>query len=139
MIDMIKSKKKVILLLLFVAVVLIILIVSIFDSSDSDSDTVVNKVNTEIIDINDSAMNSAIDKLLSGDETAGDPCIDTESYIYVNLMCDSYEIVDRYYGDHALFVKVKTTTNDINDYVMLRFQLNDENKISDCITYNIAA
>ena len=135
-----KTKTKIILLILTIAILLVITLGVMFKGDNSDSDTVGsdNKGTTDIVDINNTAMNSAIDKLLSGVETVGDPCIDTESHVYVNLIYDSYEIVDRYYGDHALFVKVKTTTKGINDYVMIRFQLNDEGKISDCIVYNIA-
>lgn len=138
MIDMIKDKKKIIVIVVCALVILIIAVVGFSKCNDSDNSEVSDTVNTEIIQLDDSNMNSAIDKILNGEETAGDPCIATENYIYVNLMCDSYEIIDRYYGDHALFVKVKTTANDVNDYVMVRFQLNNENKISDCITYKIA-
>jgi len=130
--------KKIIAIVVVVIAIIAVVIAGITSGKKEEPEPVHKMDNTVAIKLNDADMNSAIDKIISGENIAGDPCVATTNPLYVNLLCDSYEIVDRYYGDHALFVKVKETTGDLNDYTMIRFQLNEENKIIDCITFNIA-
>lgn len=139
MLETLKSKKKIIIGIICLIVLLVVVITGLSSkkSKTKDIDTA-NNTSTDIISLDDSNMNSAIDKILDGEDVGNNACVDPEKFIHVDLASDSHEVVGRYYGDHALFVKVKTVTDDTEDYSIVRFQLNDDNKISDCIVYKIA-
>lgn len=134
------SKRKILVfgLCAFVTIVVIASIANKTSSSNEKDNESIEFNQTDIISLDDTSMNESIDKILSMEDTTGDVNIDSSATLYVNLMCDSYEIIDKYYGDHALFVKVKTLDNESVDYSMVRFQLNDENKIESCILFQIA-
>lgn len=139
MLETLKNKKKIIIGAVVLIVLLVIVITGLSGkkSKTKDMDTA-NNAKTDIISIDDSNMNSAIDKILDGEDVGNNACVDPEKFIHLDLVSDSHEVVGRYYGDHALFVKVKTVTDDTEDYSLIRFQLNADNKISDCIVYKIA-
>lgn len=126
------NKRTVILIVsaILVGFIAIIGLTRCVKKNDNNTDNISETTASTSISIDDKDMNTLIDKILRGENPAGES--------YINLMCDDYSIIDRYYSEHALYVKVKKVDNDNIDYVMIRFQLTENNEISDYILYNIA-